>query len=120
MRLALPAILMVLAAPVQAEPTITTSRGMVRVLDKVNGTVRDLTLSSGTSEAVGHLTITMGECRYPRDNPTGDAFIQLVIQDMREAEPVFSGWMVASEHALEPRERAEAVLAGHDRPSSAT
>ncbi len=102
MRLALPAILMVLAAPVQAEPTITTSRGMVRVLDKVNGTVRDLTLSSGTSEAVGHLTITMGECRYPRDNPTGDAFIQLVIQDMREAEPVFSGWMVASEPALEP------------------
>lgn len=94
--------LAVLAAPAVAEPTVTSSHGVVRVLDKINGTVRDLTLSTGVSEAVGHLTITMGECRFPRANPTGDAYIQLVIQDARETEPAFSGWMVASEPALEP------------------
>ncbi|MBW7921357.1 MAG: DUF2155 domain-containing protein [Rubellimicrobium sp.] len=90
------------AAPALAEPTITTSQGTVRVLDKITGTVRDLTLTTGTSEVIGHLTITMGECRFPRDNPTGDAYVQLVIQDTRDSEPAFAGWMVASEPALEP------------------
>lgn len=94
--------LAVLAVPAAAEPTVTTSQGVVRVLDKITGTVRDLTLSAGVSEAMGHLTVTMGECRYPRANPTGDAYIQLVIQDVRETEPAFSGWMVASAPALEP------------------
>lgn len=93
---------LLMAAPVAAEPTGTASRGVVRVLDKITGRVRDLDLATGVSEAVGHLTITMGECRFPRANPTGDAFVQLVIQDAREAEPAFSGWMVASEPALEP------------------
>lgn len=105
MRLLLPLALLLaapLAAPATAEPTVTATRGTVRVLDKITGTVRDLDLSSGVSEAVGHLTVTMGECRYPRANPTGDAYMQLVIQDTRESEPVFSGWMVASAPALEP------------------
>ncbi len=99
----LPAVFLVLPAiPALAEPTVTSSHGTVRVLDKLTGTVRDLSLSAGVGEAVGHLTVTMGECRYPQENPTGDAFIQLVIRDEREVEPLFSGWMVASEPALEP------------------
>src|SRR5690554_5001561 len=102
MRALLAATLALLAIPALAEPTVTSSQGVVRVLDKLTGTARDLSLSAGVSEAVGHLTVTMGECRYPRENPTGDAFIQLVIHDERDVEPLFVGWMVASEPALEP------------------
>lgn len=102
MRALLAATFALLALPALAEPSVSSSHGVVRVLDKLTGTVRDLSLSAGVSEAVGHLTVTMGECRYPQENPTGDAFIQLVIRDEREVEPLFSGWMVASEPALEP------------------
>lgn len=102
MRLLLAACLALAALPAQAEPTVTTSHGTVRVLDKLTGTVRDIELAAGVGEALGYLSITMGECRYPQANPTGDAYIQLVIRDERETEPLFSGWMVASEPALEP------------------
>jgi hypothetical protein len=91
-----------IAAPVTAEPTVTTQAGVVRVLDKITGGVSDLELAAGETAVIGHLAVTLGECRYPTDNPSGDAFVQLVIRDSREPEPVFSGWMVASAPALNP------------------
>lgn len=85
-----------------AEPTQTGTAGQVRVLDKITGRVADLSLAPGQETTFGHLTVSLGECRYPADNPEGDAFIQVVIRDSREPEPVFSGWMVASSPALNP------------------
>ncbi|MCC7321119.1 MAG: DUF2155 domain-containing protein [Rubellimicrobium sp.] len=96
------AIATALAQPAGAVATVTVTAGTVRVLDKITGRVEDLALVSGETAVVGHLSVTMGECRYPRDNPTGDAFVQLVIHDSRSADPVFSGWMVASAPALNP------------------
>lgn len=76
------------------------SSGELRVLDKLTGAVTDLTLGAGESANLGFLTVTMNECRYPVDNPSGDAFTQLLVQDTRETVPLFSGWMLASSPAL--------------------
>lgn len=99
-RLAL--ILMCAASPALAVQTVSTSEGVVRVLDKTTGQTTDLDLRSGETQVIGHLSVTMGECRYPAANPSGDAFVELVIHDSRAAEPVFSGWMIASSPAVNP------------------
>lgn len=92
----------VMATTAGAEATRTGSAGQVRVLDKITGRVGDLSMSAGQETTFGYLTVSLGECRYPAENPEGDAFIQVVIRDAREPEPVFSGWMIASSPALNP------------------
>jgi len=74
--------------------------GRLRVLDKITGVVTDLTLALGETSAVGHLTITLGDCRYPTDNPAGDAFGEMTISYDGSATPLFTGWMIASAPAL--------------------
>ena len=84
-------------------PQIHVSQGIagrLRVLDKITGVVTDLTLALGESTAVGHLTITLGDCRYPTDNPAGDAFGEMTIAYDVAATPIFVGWMIASAPAL--------------------
>ncbi|WP_368373221.1 DUF2155 domain-containing protein [Rubellimicrobium arenae] len=74
--------------------------GIVRVLDKINGTTSDLQLRNGETADIGALTVTMGDCRYPTDNPAGDAYILLSIRTKQDDAAVFEGWMVASAPAL--------------------
>ena len=84
-------------------PQIHVSQGIagrLRVLDKITGVVTDLTLALGESTAVGHLTIILGDCRYPTDNPAGDAFGEMTITYDVAATPIFVGWMIASAPAL--------------------
>ncbi|MDO6590291.1 DUF2155 domain-containing protein [Loktanella sp. D2R18] len=83
-----------------SEVAVTASAGVVRVLDKLTGDHVDLTLQSGEMGGLGFLQVTLNECRYPVDNPSGDAYISLVIRYRSDAEPVFSGWMIASSPAL--------------------
>lgn len=73
--------------------------GSVRVLDKLTGKVTDVALEAGESEAIGRITVTVEECRYPTDNPTSDAFMLLGLVEVEDGE-IFSGWMVASSPAL--------------------
>ena len=48
----------------------------------------------------------LGACRYPPDNPTGEAFAWLeVLSDGRD-EPDFRGWMIASSPALNALDHA--------------
>lgn len=72
----------------------------LRALDRLSGRVQDLTLDRGQTVAFGGIEIAMGDCRYPRDNPAGDAYAFLVVREEGQAEPVFDGWMVASSPAL--------------------
>ena len=74
--------------------------GVVRVLDKINGTVTDLDLARGETGSVGSLTVTLAECRYPVANPAGDAFVLLSIRTGRDEPAAFEGWMIASSPAL--------------------
>jgi len=73
---------------------------VLRSLDKTTGQVRDISLTQGDTEEVGRLQVTLGECRYPVENPSGNAYAYLVIRDAGVAEPRFAGWMVASSPAL--------------------
>ncbi|WP_373353337.1 DUF2155 domain-containing protein [Pseudoroseicyclus sp. CXY001] len=91
------------ATPLAAQDVATEARGgIVRVLDKITGAVTDLTLMAGETQEIGHLTVTLGQCRYPTANPSGDAFEWLVVHYQDAPEPVFRGWMIASAPALNP------------------
>ncbi len=72
----------------------------IRALDKINGHTQDVELRAGTSAKVFGILVTMQECRYPADNPTGDAYAFLNIRDPRTGATFFNGWMVASSPAL--------------------
>jgi hypothetical protein len=74
--------------------------GQLRVLDKLTGVVTDMELTNGEVGELGFLTVTLQECRYPSDNPAGDAFAFVEVQDSKENIRLFSGWIIASAPAL--------------------
>jgi hypothetical protein len=85
----------------QASDGIATGIGAnLRALDRVAGTSIDLTLANRESTAVGSLTVTLQECRYPVENPAGEAWAWVEIRDNRSTDVLFAGWMVASSPAL--------------------
>ncbi len=88
-------------APAGAQEAVSSAPGAVlRELDKLTGSVRDAPLRVGETAALGRLRVTLGACRYPRDNPSGNAYAYLVIRDAESETPVFEGWMIASSPAL--------------------
>ena len=89
------------------EGAVTRGAGAVlRGLDKLAGTVEQLSVQSGETVGLGWLQITVGECRYPVDNPSGDAYAWLVIRDAADEAPVFQGWMIASSPGLNALDNA--------------
>lgn len=72
----------------------------LRGLDKVNGHTETLNLQVGASANLFGVMVTLHECRYPADNPTGDAYAYLTIRDPKSGVTQFQGWMVASSPAL--------------------
>ncbi|MCY1125683.1 DUF2155 domain-containing protein [Frigidibacter sp. RF13] len=92
------------AGQVNAAETTDAPGALLRALDKVSGQTVDLTLKDGESGTVGAatnapLTVTLTECRYPKDNPAADAFANLDVIDAG-GTALFGGWMVASSPAL--------------------
>jgi hypothetical protein len=73
---------------------------VLRGLDKVNGQVVDMELAVGEAARMGRLTVTLEECRYPVDNPAGDAFALVRVDAEGLEAPAFEGWMIASSPAL--------------------
>ncbi len=83
------------------DTAVTSAAGAVlRGLDKVSGDVTDLAISVGESARLGRLVVQLDDCRYPVDNPSGDAFAHLTVRVEGMAEPAFDGWMIASSPAL--------------------
>jgi hypothetical protein len=85
---------------VQAAEMVQAEAGVLRWIDRLTGESGDMELARGQSATNGRLTILMDECRYPADNPAGDAEAHLTISDSMRTEPVFQGWMIASSPAL--------------------
>lgn len=85
---------------VQEDEVSLGTGAILKGLDKLAGTVEDLTLKSGESTTLGWLTVSLGECRYPVDNPSGDAYAWLSVREEGNQTPIFEGWMVASSPAL--------------------
>jgi len=92
----------ILTRPREAPITrVSTAPGAVlRGLDKISGDVIDMTLQTGETAQLGRLTVEMGECRYPNDNPSGDAYAFLRVTAEGLDAPAFEGWMVSSSPAL--------------------
>lgn len=83
------------------DPGVKSAPGAtLRQLDKLTGEARDIDIAVGETRAVGGLQVTLGDCRYPRTNPSGDAYAYLVIREEGVDEPAFAGWMIASSPAL--------------------
>ncbi|MEM1388528.1 MAG: DUF2155 domain-containing protein [Pseudomonadota bacterium] len=80
--------------------TLTSTGAVIRGLDKLSGELVDFDMAQGQIAEFGRLQVEMGECRYPEDNPSGDAFAHITIRQAGEDAPVFAGWMVASSPAL--------------------
>ena len=72
----------------------------IATLDKIASETREFVIAPGAPSQVGDIEVTLGECRYPPSNPTGEAFAWLEIRESPETDPVFTGWMVASSPAL--------------------
>ncbi|MFT7108245.1 MAG: hypothetical protein ACJAVT_002780 [Yoonia sp.] len=101
-------LILELEAPVESQgpteaPQIDVMVGVgaeLRILDKLTGAVNDLSLQQGETAQLGFLSVGLVECRYPVDNPFGDAFAYLQVQDSKENIDLFLGWMLASAPAL--------------------
>ena len=122
------------APDIQRETRVPASNApaaSLRGLDKMSGESIDIALESDETAEFGYLKITLKECRYPSDNPTGNAFAHLTILERDIPEPVFDGWMIAASPALvaldHPRydvwvirckldDRTPSVVAGESSP----
>ncbi len=82
------------------EATLEANVLHLRGLDTLNGATEDLALGVGETVRFGHLEIRLEACRVPREAPQSDATAFVVIRDIRDAAPRFSGWMFASSPAL--------------------
>lgn len=82
------------------EKVSPTPGGVLRALDKVDGTTEDLELANGSRVAFGRIEVALSECRVPADNPTGDAYGHVTVRDDVLEKDVFDGWMIASAPAL--------------------
>lgn len=91
-----------LPAAAQHYDALSGSGAVLRALDKVDGKTVDVNINSGGAIEIFGLMVELADCRYPAENPTGDAFAFLLIRDIGESELAFQGWMVASSPALNP------------------
>lgn len=99
-RIGLAGVLVAGMALAASSEVVVATGGVLRVLDRLTGTVTDYGLAPGQKQVVGRLTLRLDECRYPADSPLGDAFAHVTILDSGLIDPVFHGWMVASSPAL--------------------
>lgn len=92
-----------LIQPEPETPRIVARSGkgaVLRGLDKVDGHTEDVEIAAGETGQILGLEIVLGDCRYPEDNPTGDAYAYLTIRESGGKEQLFEGWMIASSPAL--------------------
>lgn len=92
-----------LATAASADSVVAGNVVSLRALDRLSGALTDISVTVGdTVQYANRLSISLVECRYPEDNPTGDAFAYLLIRDALDDDVAFEGWMIASSPALNP------------------
>ena len=90
----------------QEVKTEVADGAILRGLDKVSGKVKDIPIYSGDTIEFGSLSVFLKDCRFPLNNPVGDAFVRLVVSELPEEKNLFDGWMIASSPALNPLDHA--------------
>ena len=79
-------------------PTVSIDQAVLRGIDKLDGIANDMIVWNAFPRQFGLLEIRVKECRYPEDNPSGEAFAYLTIKEADAT--IFAGWMIASSPAL--------------------
>ncbi|SDX49458.1 DUF2155 domain-containing protein [Roseicitreum antarcticum] len=87
-------------APAASQETANGTGAMVRALDRAAGESEDFSLAAGETVGFGRISINVTQCRYPVDNPEGNAFAWVTVWDTDSAVVHFDGWMVAASPAL--------------------
>ena len=80
--------------------TSNSNTAFLRGLDKMAGKSTDLEININNDIIFGSLKIKLNECRYPSNNPTGDGFAHLKIDNLLTDNKEFQGWLVAASPAL--------------------
>ncbi len=104
--LALTALLLCATGAAAQQKVESGPGAILRGLDKVSGQTVDVEMQSGETQPVFGLDVALGDCRYPADNPTGDAFAYLTIWETGKADQLFDGWMIATSPALNALDHA--------------
>jgi hypothetical protein len=86
--------------PAEAVRSLQGRGAELRGLDKVSGEVFEFKLGLGDTAKLGRIEITLSECRYPEDNPSGEAYAWLSVTGEGGTDVFFDGWMIASSPAL--------------------
>ena len=86
--------------PQASERIASADAAALRGLDRVAGSTVEIILEKVATAELGHLVVMLEDCRYPVENPAGEAYAWLDIFDSRADEVIFSGWMIASSPAL--------------------
>ncbi len=94
------------AAPALGQEVTLGSGAVLRALDKFSGQVTDLRVLSGETAEFARLSIRVGECRYPSENPASDAFAYMEVSETGRSDLAFAGWMIASSPALSALDHA--------------
>ena len=98
--------LALMATPLAAQQVTSAAGGMLRALDKTSGNAVDIEIPTGGVARLGPLSIVMKDCRYPRRNPSGNAYAALEISEAGRQGLIFSGWMISSSPALSALEHS--------------
>ncbi len=102
-----PRVLQPIISEPDAEAASIAEQGVsLRAVDKVSGEVVDFDLSPGQTKQLGYIQVTLAECRYPTENPAGDASAFLTVRNASNSDVAFSGWMMASSPALNALDHA--------------
>lgn len=86
-----------LSPPDSWEPRQT---GTLRIMNKIDSTVQELTLHTGQTVQYESLSVTLTACFVRPPDLPADAAARLTIIDSRPETPRFSGWMLKREPAL--------------------
>ncbi len=101
MKVALAVVVAIFGAGLASAEEVASAPGAIlRGLDKVSGETTDLDLARGETATIGRLAVTLGDCRYPVEDPSSNAYAELSITDTTSGTTVFAGWMIASSPAL--------------------
>ena len=73
--------------------------GTIRVLNKIDSTLRSLTLHTGETTHLQSLSITLVACDVRPPDLPADAAAHLTVSDSRPEAPGFDGWILQNEPA---------------------
>ncbi len=77
---------------------------LLRGLDTITGSARNVAVAVGKSTKFGRLTIQLHACRYWPENPSTHSFAFVEVIEDEDASPIFKAWLIAASPAISAME----------------